>query len=118
MDYRQAFIRLRSHTTGEWFVHPELRPRLVADADAQGSNLTQVAVRILSERYGVPYAENGRRTSPKQDDVILNLRLPAKLAAKIGAAAAQRGAKYQDAIRADLCAHYGLEVPARARAAA
>lgn len=112
--YKQAYVRLRSHTTGAWFVHPDLRPRLVADAEEQGSNLTEVALRILCDRYRVPYAVNGRRTSPKPADEILNVRLPMALYRAIKSS---NDVPYQDAIRADLCAHYGLEMPSAAAAA-
>lgn len=112
-DYHQAYIRLQSKTTSEWFVHPDLRHRLVADAEAQGSNLSEVAIKILADKYGVAYVSNGRRTAPKEDPVILNLRLPRPLYAAIARAALPTyGPKYQDAIRADLCAHYGLSVSA------
>jgi hypothetical protein len=112
-DYEQAFIRLRSKTTGRWFVHPELRARLVAQAEAEGSNLSEVAIKILADRHGVQYASNGRRTAPKEDKDILNLRLPRPLYDAIVRAAGPRyGAKYQDAIRADLCAHFQLDAVA------
>lgn len=114
-DYEQAFIRLRSKATEAWFVHPDLRARLVADAEAQGSNLSDVAIKILADLHGVAYVPNGRKTAPREDTDILNLRLPRPLYAAIARAALPRfGSKYQDAIRADLCAHYGLSLPVAA----
>lgn len=114
-EHHQAFVRLKSKTTGDWFVAPELRARLVADAQEQGTNLTEVAVGILCRRYSVAYEPNGRRANPKADDGVLNLRLPVRLYRAIKAST---DGPYQDAIRAALCEHYGLSVPARARAAA
>lgn len=113
--HHQAFVRLRSHTTGRWFVDPELRPKLVADAEAQDSNLTEVAVKILCDRFGVPYEANGRKTAPRGSGDELNLRIPTALYRILSAT---YGAKYQDGIRQALCQHYGLEVPGRRSAAA
>lgn len=121
-----AFVRLRSKGPGgEWLAPPELRPKLVADAQDQNTNMTEIAIGILSRRYGVPTMPNGRRTHPKSADDIILLRIPQELAAAIGAAAnaAVPRRTINDEIRAALCAHYGLRFvkvkrPRRARAAA
>lgn len=104
----QAFVRLRS-TTGEWFVHEDLRRRLVADAEAQETNLTEVALGILAERHRIKYVPTGRRTTPRTDDVeFLNLGVPEKLARAIRTAAARADVNWIDQIRYDLQDHYGL----------
>lgn len=113
-DHFQAFVRLRSHTTGEWLVPEELRPKLVADAEAAGSNLTEVVLQILAARYRVAYEPNGRRTAPSKNGEELNLRLPWPLKTAIGASANENGTTLQDEIRASLSAHYGLQMPAAA----
>lgn len=109
--YHQAYVRLRSLTTGAWLVHPELRPRLVADALRQETNLTEVAAQILADRYKVPYTPKSRRTSPRIEENFINMRLPDKLWASIGVAASRAGRKDMDEVRYTLCAHYGLRVP-------
>lgn len=119
-EYVQRFVRLQSHTTGEWLAHPDLRGKLVADAEAQGSNLTEVVIAILAGVHKVPFEPNGRRTAPADSGKELNLRLPGRLDRAIGVAAARNGKSLPDEIRAELCGHYALEVPAppkRSRAA-
>lgn len=110
-------VRLRAKS-GEWLVHPDLRARMVADAQAKGTNLTDLAVQILCDRFAVPYTTNSRRSSPSRTAEQLNLRLPEPLERAIAAAFPRR---HLDGIRAALCDHYGLPLPdrpARQRAAA
>lgn len=96
-------------------MHPELRPRLVQSAQEQGTNLTEVAVKILAERYQFPYEPNGgRRTSPLVDQDVLNLQLPDRLAQRIKLSSTRaRSGTWMDDIRRTLCSHYGLSVPAK-----
>lgn len=116
--YHQTFIRLRSHTTGEWLTHKDLRPRLVKEATQTETNLTEVVLRILAERYGVPYEPTGRKTAPAKNGEELNLRLPLPLKTAIGAEANVIGHSLQRQILADLCDHYELAMPERAATAA
>lgn len=109
-EYVDAFVRLRSKTTGEWFVHPDLRPRLVADAREQGTNMTEVAVKILCSEYGTPYAGSARKTAPRTADDKIVLRLPDDLDAAIRL---RHGRHAMDGLRASLCSFYGLTVPVR-----
>lgn len=111
-QFFQAFVRLRS-TTGEWIAPPELREKLVADAEEQDSNLTEVVIAILAGRYRVTFAPIGRRTAPNPTGEELNLRLPWDLKTAIGAAANVQGHSLQRQIIGELCAHYGLELPER-----
>lgn len=104
-DYQQAFVRLRSKTTGEWLASEDLRPLMVADAIEQQTNLTEIALRILAERYGIKHKPNGRRTNPGTDEAVLNLRVPGKLARAIQRTA---GNRWCHQIRFDLQDHYGL----------
>jgi hypothetical protein len=108
-QYVQRFVRLRSATTREWYCAPELRPRLVADAKAQDTNLTEMAMQILSKRLGYVYAPNGRRTEPGKAEEILNLRVPVDLDDLI-AAAYPRLTRPKAIIRI-LSTHYGLGLP-------
>lgn len=107
-----AHVRLRSKKDGAWFVHPDLRPRLVEDAKDQGSNMTDVALGILHKRYGLTFVPNGRVTDPRPEDDIIRLRLPQPL---YTALVRSHGVKYVEAIRQILCAHYALRIPAKPR---
>jgi hypothetical protein len=108
-QYEQRFVRLRSATTREWYCDPALRARLVADANAQETNLTEIALQILAKRLGYSYAPNGRRTSPGANEEILNLRVPLALDDLIGQAY-PRLSRPKAIIRI-LSTHYGLALP-------
>lgn len=110
----QAFVRLRS-TNGEWFVHKSLRRKLVADAKRHQTNLTEVALSILAERYGIEYVPTGRRTTPRTGNVeFLNFGVPEELARAIKDAARRSSIELNDdvswidQIRNDLQDHYDL----------
>lgn len=107
-----TWVRLRSKTTREWFVHPELRDRMVAEANEKGTNLTDLAVEILCARFGVTHKPNHRRSSPSTDSEVLNFRMPDDLGRVISATYPKH---HMDGIRTALCAHYGLRAPARAK---
>lgn len=121
-DHFTAFVRLRSHPSGEWIAPPDLRPLIVAEAEGAGSNVTDVVVGILAAKYRVPFEPSGRKTAASPDGEELNLRLPWPLKTAIGAAANVNGHSLQRQILADLSEHYGLELPdppaRRTRAAA
>lgn len=108
-QYEQRFVRLRSATTREWYCDPGLRARLVADANEQETNLTEVAIQILAKRLGYTYAPNGRRTTPGKSEEILNLRIPLELDDLIGTAF-PRLSRPKAIIRI-LSTHYGLGLP-------
>jgi hypothetical protein len=108
-QYEQRFVRLRSATTREWYCDPELRPRLVADAKAQDTNLTEMALMILAKRLGYTYAPNGRRTEPGAKEENLNLRVPRALDDLI--IAAYPRLSVPKAIIRILSTHYGLGLP-------
>lgn len=114
-EFFQAFVRLRSHTTGEWLAPEALRSKLVADAEAQESNLTDVVIQILADTYRVPCEASGRRTKPNANGEELNLRLPMPLYQAIAAAAATHPRSVQREILDALCKHYGLELGAPAK---
>lgn len=114
----QKFIRLSSRgrgTAGAPLAPPELRPRLVTDAETQESNLTDVILGILAERYKVEYQPTGRKTTPTGEDSPVNLRIPQRLFQRVAAAAASRNRTVQRQILADLCEHYGLRLAAPPR---
>jgi hypothetical protein len=100
------FVRLRSPVTGEWLAHPDLRRKLVEEAEEKGSNLTDVAIEILSRRCNVKFVPNGRKTSPSPDARELNL---GRVSDDLWRALAVAGTgSRQDAARTMLCQHYGL----------
>jgi hypothetical protein len=108
--YVQRFVRLRSDTTQEWFASPDLRPRLVADAKAENTNLTEMVLQILSKRVGYTYAPNGRKTEPGGAEEVLNLSVPVELDALLTTTYPQISSASARIIRV-LSAYYGLAVP-------
>jgi hypothetical protein len=113
---KQLFVRLRSATTNEPFAPPELRPAIVSDVLAQGSNLNDVVVAVLSEACGTAWTPRNRVSTPTPNDEVLALRVPVELLAAIDARAEGNGRTRQDEALAILCERYGLEfVAARKR---
>lgn len=112
---RQAFLRLRSRSTGRWLVHPQLKEKLVADAAAADTNMTDVAVGILAGKYDVALERNGRRAVASASTSELVLNLPPALATKIELASIRRfgRARLTDEILLALHGHYGLALPTR-----
>lgn len=108
----QTYVALRSRKTGEWFVHPELRSKMVADAQERGTSLTDLTVHILCQHFKVDYTPNVRKSEPDEDKGYLMLRLPPELERAISATYPKRSA---EGIRQVLCVHYGLRIPPRAK---
>jgi hypothetical protein len=108
--YTQRFVRLRSDKDGEWFADPELRPRLVADAKEQNTNLTEIVLQILAKRVGYAYAPNGRKTEPGSKEEIINVSVPDELDALVTTTYPQINSPSTRMIRV-LSAYYGLPVP-------
>lgn len=106
-----TYLRLRSQRSQAWLVDPGLRPRLVADALAQDTNLTEVAVGILAGRYGVAYIPQRRKTFPRVNDEVINMRLPGKLWTAIQRAAIRSRREPMDEVRFALSDHYGFAFP-------
>lgn len=115
-ELKQLFVRLRSATTDEPFAPEGLRPAIVADVLAQGSNLNDVVVAVLSEACGTAWTPRNRVSTPTPNDEVLALRVPVELLAAIDARAETSGLVRQDETLAILCERYGLDfVPARKR---
>lgn len=112
VEHVSRCIRLRSRKDGAWSAPPELKPRLVEDAIAHGSNMNQVMCEILAGHYRVAHAPAGqpRRASPNGYE--LELRMPAALDRTVAANAGGNGRTVPGEVIAVLSAHYGLEVPA------
>lgn len=115
---KQAFVRIVSRGPNpRWFVHPELRTRIVEDATSLGLSLNDRVCQILAGRYGVPYETRQRKTAPEKTAEELNLSIPWPLYDKVQAAAdkARRSSRKpytaSDEIRRVLSAKYGLPLP-------
>lgn len=108
-----TFIRLRSKTTGDWLVHPDLRDHLIVEAEADGTNMTDQIIAILAERYRIPYTPGGRKTNPGDDGDVINLgdALPPRLERAIKTQAARADGTWIDQIRRDLCDYFELPIP-------
>lgn len=106
-----AWVRLRSETTRQWFAHPDLRDRMIADAEEKGTNLTDLANRILCDRFNVAYSPNPRKSKPSSDPDILNFGISPELKRVI----TMNYDPWQDGVRLVLCSHYGLRVPAKVK---
>lgn len=90
----------------------DLRAKLIEDAEEQESNVTDVAVAILAERYKVAVPESrGRRTTPNPDSQSMLLRVPERLHTAIAHAAVTNKTSAAKQIIADLCSYYTLPVP-------
>lgn len=94
-------------------VSPELKRRLIADADEQASNMNDVCTSILAGRYEVDVARDATRKtapSPSVNDVIM-LRLPSGLRRALEYAAVATGRSASREAHYALCQHYGLSLP-------
>lgn len=110
------WVTLQSKTPPhEWFVDPDLRPRMVADADAKGTNLTDLALQILCDHFKVEYAPIARKSSPNEDKRVLNFGVPRELSRAVNYAAAATDMKRMDVVRQVLSDHYGLSIPAKVK---
>lgn len=110
MPEKVTNIKFRTPQRG-WLVHPDLRTRMIEEAQEKGTNLGDLAVQILSKHFNIPHTVNGssRRTTPREDAEQFNFRMPASLERVLGAT--YPGKELADGIRYVLCAHYGLRVP-------
>lgn len=104
-----VWVRLRSKTPPyTWFVSPDLLPRMVADADERGTNLTDLSLTILCGHFQVPYTPTLRKSKPTAEKDVLNFGAPPALMRALAAAYPR---KEMDGVRRVLSAHYGLPIP-------
>lgn len=109
-------IPLRSRSNREWLVHPLLREKMVADARARDTSLSDLAIRILSDHFSVEYTmpDSTRSSSAGGSSEQLMIRnMPPEL--KRAISFAHPMGEHNDGIRSALCAHYRLEMPAPPR---
>jgi hypothetical protein len=98
-------------------VPAELWEAIIADAEAQGTSRTEVAVAILARRFSVKRQPSGAPFRRVEVDLAdpLKLRVPVRLRDKIRLAAARQGATIRGIVVAELADEYGLPVPSTAR---
>lgn len=94
---------------------PDLKARLVADAEAQETNLSEVAVAILADSYGVAYEPKGSRSTGVKDSAEVYLRAPDALRRKLRVRSATTGRPIRTLVLEVLAPHYGLEPPPQPR---
>lgn len=108
---KERFLRL-TRTDGAWVAPPELRRRIIEEADADGSNMAEIVNRILAKHYGVRFVPAGRRAAadPDGDPVILvALSTENQQAVAVNAIANGRSEKIE--IFTVLAKHFGLRMP-------
>ena len=85
-----------------------LKRRLVHEVEATSSNLNDVAVGILADRFGVQFAGSGRRSPAAGASGVVLLRLPPTLKRRIQLEAFERGSNTNDVILETLSARLGI----------
>ncbi len=86
----------------------ELKRRLVHEVEAQSSNLNDVAVGILADRFGIPFAGTGRRSPAAGASGVVLLRLPPALKRRIQLEAFERASNTNDVILLALSERLGV----------
>ena len=77
-----------------------LKRALVREVARRGSNLNDVAVALLAERFGIPFSPSGRRRKvvPSAAGAVV-LRMPADLRRELKASAQRRKQNVNDLVR-------------------
>ena len=86
----------------------QLKRRLVHETEARASNLNDVAVGILADRFGMPYDGSGRRSPAAGTSGVVLLRLPPGLKRRIQLEAFERGGNTNDVILETLSERLGI----------
>jgi myo-inositol-1-phosphate synthase len=85
-----------------------LKGRLIQAAETQDSNVNDVAVGMLADRFGVSYQGSGRRGGAAGSSGVVLLRLPPALKRRIQLEAFERGSNTNDVILETLSERLGL----------
>jgi myo-inositol-1-phosphate synthase len=85
-----------------------LKRRLVHETEARGSNVNDVAVGILADRFGIAYHGTGRRSAAAGASGVVLLRLPPALKRRIQLEAFERGSNTNDVILQTLSERLGI----------
>jgi myo-inositol-1-phosphate synthase len=86
----------------------QLKSRLVEEAEAQDSNVNDVAVAMLADRFGVAYVGTGRRNAAAGASGVVLLRLPQALKRRLQLEAFERGSNTNDVILETLSERLGV----------
>jgi myo-inositol-1-phosphate synthase len=86
----------------------QLKRRLVHETEARASNLNDVAVGILADRFGMPYEGSGRRSPAAGTSGVVLLRLPPGLKRRIQLEAFERGGNTNAVILETLSERLGI----------
>src|SRR4051812_8655059 len=93
----------------------ELKERLVPEGESRSSNLNDVAVGILAERFAVPFEGSGRRRSAAGATRGVLLRLPPELKRRIQQEAFERGSNTNEVILEALGERLGVPLRSNRR---
>jgi myo-inositol-1-phosphate synthase len=92
-----------------------LKRLLVEETEAQGSNLNDVAVGILANRFGIAYQGTGRRSGAAGASGVVLLRLPPALKRRLQLEAFERATNTNDVILETLGERLGTPLEANRR---
>jgi myo-inositol-1-phosphate synthase len=84
-----------------------LKRLLVEETEAQGSNVNDVAVGILANRFGISYEGTGRRSPAAGASGVVLLRVPPALKRRLQLEAFERGSNTNDVILETLSERLG-----------
>jgi myo-inositol-1-phosphate synthase len=85
-----------------------LKRRLVHEVESRSSNVNDIAVGMLAERFGVPFTGTGRRSPAAGASGVVLLRLPAALKQRIQAEALEQGSNVNDVVLRTLSERLGI----------
>lgn len=90
-------------------VPPDLREKLVADAEARNVSINEAAVAPLAEHFGVEREPSGRGFRGESGSSQLLLAVPDELRTAVRLMAARKGATIRGIVIDVLSDHYGLD---------
>ncbi len=91
---------------------PALKQALIDAAEADGSNMNDVAVAILADEFGHSFAPTGKATPGITDAERTSLSMPKPLRRKIHVAAARRDIPALDLMLEVLCRYFPVRCAA------
>jgi myo-inositol-1-phosphate synthase len=86
----------------------QLKRRLVHEVESRSSNVNDVAVGILADRFGIPFEGSGRRSPAAGTSGVVLLRLPPVLKRRLQLEAFERGSNTNDVILGALSERLGV----------
>src|SRR5207245_10327419 len=86
----------------------QLKRRLVHEVESRSSNVNDVAVGMLADRFGIPFEGSGRRSPAAGTSGVVLLRLPPVLKRRLQLEAFERGSNTNDVILEALSGRLGV----------